>query len=424
MVNSLDGNSIFNATICVIGIIVLGIHVINILIKKQKNRSEKRLLDFLVLTAIHFALYFTYTISKIYYVSEGMTIGFYTAFYIMNNMEIFLLFRYVQSYVSFSSKTSKIMSITNFSLFFAFVLLDVVNIFTGIFFTAENGIYARSSTMLVSQVYQFVMFVSIFLLTLSNKKLNFREKIAFGLYCFFPFVAVVLQNFFEGYAIAYASIIVSVEILFAFLNIEKNLELSKQEEKLKEAQTKIMLSQIQPHFVYNSLSSISTLIDIDPKKAQSALDDFTEYLRRNLSSLTETRLIPFEDELKHIETYISLEKMRFGNKINVVYDIQVTDFSVPPLSVQPVVENAIKHGILKKIDGGNLIIRTRKKGVSYVVEIIDDGVGFFPGKVNDDENRHFGLNNIKYRIEKICDGHILVESEPKKGTRVKITFYK
>lgn len=422
--NEVDNNIIFNATICVLGIIIFAIHAAIILIKKGKKKDEKRLLDFLVLTIIHFSLYLIFTLLKSSHSSNGFIIAFYTIFYIFNNLEVFLLFRYVQSYVSLSDKTNKIMFLSNISLLCLFVFLDVINIFTGIFFTAENGVYTRSSTMIISQIYQFVLFVSIFFLVVLNKKLNVREKIAFSTYCLLPLVAIILQNFFAGYVIAYASIIVGVEILFAFLNVEKTLEITQQEEKIKEAQTKIMLSQIKPHFVYNSLSSISTLIELDPKKAQSALDDFTEYLRRNLASLTEKRLIPFEDELKHIKTYISLEKMRFGNKINVIYDIQTKNFSVPPLSVQPVVENAIKHGILRKIDGGTLIIKTRKKNFSFVVEIIDDGVGFFPGNVQDDENRHFGLNNIKYRIEKICNGHILVDSEPKKGTHVTITFYK
>lgn len=421
---NVDNSSIFNATICIIGIMILAIHVVTILIKKGKKKYEKRLLDFLVVTIIHFSLYLIFTVLKFSHSSNGLTIAFYTIFYIFNNLEVFLLFRYVQSYVSLSEKTNKIVFLTNILLLCVFVVLDLVNIFTGMFFTAENGVYTRSGAMIISQGYQFIVFALIFFLMLFNKKLNVREKIALALYCFLPLVAIILQNFFAGYAIAYAAVIVAVEILFAFLNVEKNLEITQQEEKIKEAQTKIMLSQIKPHFVYNSLSSISTLIELDPKKAQSALDDFTEYLRRNLASLTETRLIPFEDELKHIKTYISLEKMRFGNKINVMYDIQTTDFSVPPLSVQPVVENAIKHGILRKIDGGTLIIKTRKKNFSYVVEIIDDGVGFFPGNVQDDENRHFGLNNIKYRIEKICNGHILVDSEPKKGTHVTITFYK
>ena len=142
----------------------------------------------------------------------------------------------------------------------------------------------------------------------------------------------------------YLSIIVATEVLFLFLSAQKNADLAKEEEKNKEVQIKIMLSQIQPHFVYNSLSSISTLIPINPERAQAALDDFTEYLRTNLSSLTEVRLVPFEDELKHVKTYVALEQLRFGDRLNVIYDVSASDFMLPPLTVQPIVENAIKHG--------------------------------------------------------------------------------
>ena len=184
------------------------------------------------------------------------------------------------------------------------------------------------------------------------------------------------------------------------------------------------MSQIQPHFVYNSLSSISTLIPIDPKKAQEALDNFTEYLRHNISSLTETKLIPFDNELKHVETYISLEKIRFNDRINVTYDIKAKDFYVPPLSIQPIVENAIKHGILKKIEGGNLIIKTYETEKSYVVEVIDDGVGFDISSIDFDSNKHFGINNIKQRLKSMCNGTLEITSEPNKGAKSVISFYK
>jgi two-component sensor histidine kinase len=327
----------------------------------------------------------------------------------------------MKDYTNFSGKIGKAVNIVNYTLFFAFIALDILNIFTGFFFTAENGVYLRSKTMILSQGYQFVMFVMIAVVTSTDKKLNKREKTAFALYCFLPFVAIILQNIFKGYAIAYASIIIAIEVLFFFVNVQKSIDLAKEEEKNKDAQIKLMLSQIKPHFVYNSLSSISTLITLNPDKAQAALDDFTEYLRHNLSSLTETRLIPFEDELKHIKTYVSLEKMRFNERITVNYDINAVDFSVPPLSIQPIVENAIKHGILKKLEGGTISIKTFATAHNYVVEVIDDGVGFDMQRLNADDNVHVGINNVKFRI-KNCGGEVAVQSEVGKGTVVTVTF--
>ena len=420
----MTNNAVFNATVCIMGLLILSIHIVNLLLKKGKRKDEKSLLGFFVFTVVHFATYLTFTLVKSVYTSNAYVIGFYTVFYVMNNVEVFLLFGYMRSYVELQPKTDKICFALNLALFAAFLVLDVVNVFTGIFFTAENGVYLRSKTMILSQGYQFAIFLLVFALTTLNKKLCPREKIAFALYCVLPLFAIILQNVFKGYAIAYASIIVAIEVLFFFVNIQKNIDLAKEEEKNKEAQITLMLSQIKPHFVYNSISAISALIPIDPQKAQKTLNDFTAYLRHNLSTLTASRTIPFEDELRHIETYVSLEKLRFGSRVTVNFDLQTTDFSVPPLSIQPIVENAVKHGILGRYEGGTVNLKTYETADAFVVEVADDGVGFDYKTVDFDKNKHFGINNIKYRIEKTCDGEMTVKSEIGKGTVVTVVFHK
>ena len=414
---------IFNATVCIIGILIFIVHIISIILKKNKRKDEMCLLEFFIFTILHFSIYLTFTFIRMSYSSNGFIIAFYTSFYIMNNIELLLLFRYMKNYTELPNKIGKTLNIINLSSFTIFCILDIINIFTGIFFTAENGVYLRSNTMIISQGYQFIMFTAIFVTAVASKKLNPREKIAFALYCVLPFIAIILQNAFKGYAIAYASIIVAIEVLFVFIGVEKNFQISMQKEKIRDAQINIMLSQIQPHFVYNSLSAISTLITIDPEKAQEALDNFTEYLRRNLSSLTNVKLIPFVDELKHIETYISLEKLRFDDRINVIYDLKTTDFNVPVLSIQPIVENAIKHGILKKVEGGTLKISTYEAEDSYVIVIEDNGVGFNNDDVKKEEN-HYGIDNIKYRIKNMCNGSLDIKSVINKGTIVTITLKK
>ena len=414
---------IFNATVCIIGILIFIVHIISIILKKNKRRDEICLLDFFIFTILHFSTYLTFTFIRMSYSSNGFIIAFYTSFYIMNNIELLLLFRYMKNYTELPNKIDKKLKIINLSSFTIFCILDIINIFTGIFFTAENGVYLRSNTMIISQGYQFITFTAIFVTAVASKKLNPREKIAFASYCVLPFIAIILQNAFKGYAIAYASIIVAIEVLFVFIGVEKNFQISMQKEKIKDAQINIMLSQIQPHFIYNSLSAISTLITIDPEKAQEALDNFTEYLRRNLSSLTDVKLIPFEDELMHIETYISLEKLRFDDRINVIYDLKTTDFNVPVLSIQPIVENAIKHGILKKVEGGTLKISTYEAEDSYVIVIEDNGVGFNNDDVKKEEN-HYGIDNIKYRIKNMCNGSLDIKSVINKGTIATITLKK
>lgn len=420
----MEGNSIFNATVCIIGISILLIHVVNLLIKRDRRKDENRLLIFLVFTAFHFLVYLSFTFIKLIYTSNPFIIAFYTTFYIFNNIEVFLLFLYMLSYVSFKDKNRKVLSVVNIIFFSAFVLLDFINIFTGIFFTASDGIYLRSNLMILAQGYEFIIFSIVIFVTAFNQFLGKGEKISFALYCILPCFAIVLQTIFKGYAIGYLSIIIAIEILFFFLNVKKNIQLLEEQEKNKDAQIRVMMSQIQPHFVYNSLSSISTLITMDPIKAQSALDDFTEYLRHNISSLTETRLIPFEAELKHIQIYLSLEKLRFNDRIQVEYDIKTKNFNVPPLSIQPLVENAVKHGVLKKIEGGFILIKVYETFDSYVVEVRDDGVGFDLSKVDFTENEHFGINNIRTRLKNMHCGNLEIKSAPGKGAKATIIFYK
>ena len=420
----MSGNAIFNATVCIIGIGILFIHALNILVKKNRGKDGDRLLYFLLFTVLHFATYLTFTLIKAKYTSDPMIISFYTVFYIFNNIEALLLYLYTIEYIELEKKTKKILTLVNLALFSIFVILDIVNIFTGIFFTSIGGEYTRSKTMLISQGYQLILFIVVFVITVFNKKLKLREKLAFGSYCILPLIAIILQNTFKGYAIAYLSIIIAIEMLFLFLNLQRSIQLSEEQEKNKQAQIKIMMSQIQPHFIYNSLSSISTLIPLDQYKAQKALDEFTEYLRHNLSSLTQTSLIPFEDELRHIQTYVSLEKVRFNDRLNVVYDIQTTDFYVPPLSLQPLVENAVKHGILKKVEGGTLLFKTEEVEDAYIVTIQDDGVGFDSKELQIDPNKHFGINNIKHRLTSMCHAELLIKSEPNKGALARVKFYK
>jgi sensor histidine kinase YesM len=185
-----------------------------------------------------------------------------------------------------------------------------------------------------------------------------------------------------------------------------------------------MTSQIQPHFIYNTLSAISTLIDINPSEAQKALDEFTSYLRMNFSTLTETKLVPFDDELKHIKTYVNLEKLRFRNRLEVEYDIREHNFSLPPLSIQPLVENAIKHGILKRIEGGKVILKSYQEEEANVVEVIDDGVGFDPESAELKTNKHIGLKNVASRISTMIHGEMNIYSKPNEGTRIVVRFYR
>lgn len=195
-----------------------------------------------------------------------------------------------------------------------------------------------------------------------------------------------------------------------------------QEEAQMLAQSKIeiAISQIQPHFLYNALGSISELCNQDARLAGIATDHFAQYLRMNLDSMKRTKPIPFKTELNHIDTYLWLEKIRFGDKINVVYDIRDVDFMVPALCVQPLVENAVKHGICSLEHPGTIKISTYKKNNSYVVTIEDTGAGFDISKTENDGKIHIGIDNVKKRLRDMVDGKLYIKSQKGSGTTATI----
>lgn len=196
------------------------------------------------------------------------------------------------------------------------------------------------------------------------------------------------------------------------------------QKELYEAKVNVMVSQIRPHFMYNALSSIAMLCKIDPDTAYDATIAFSDYLRGNMDSLKQTAPVPFTTELEHLKKYLYIEKLRFDDKLNIEYDIKDTNFELPLLSIQPIVENAVKHGVGMKEDGGTVKISTRETETSHEVIIEDDGVGFDVNEKKDDGRTHVGMENTKKRIGEMCGGEVIITSEIGKGTVAKVIILK
>ena len=179
--------------------------------------------------------------------------------------------------------------------------------------------------------------------------------------------------YLRGAMTLYAFLYMGFVLWRTFLVVQDRTIVTK---KLHDSQLELMMGQIQPHFIFNTLSSIRTLVMVDPKVAYNMLYDFSNYLRANIDNVTNMDGISFASEVSHIKSYVNIEKVRFGDKLEVEYDIQAENFTVPPLSIQPLVENAIKHGVCKKIYGGTVILKSYEEGDFNVVEVSDDGIGF------------------------------------------------
>ena len=208
----------------------------------------------------------------------------------------------------------------------------------------------------------------------------------------------------------------------------KQEKISELENELLQSQISIMISQIGPHFIFNALTAIQELCYIDPQTASEAVGEFAHYLRGNLDSLSIKKPIPFEKELRHVEKYLSLEKKRFGDRLNIVYDIKTRDFLIPVLTLQPIVENSVKHGVTKREEGGTVSIATRETETDAVITVTDDGIGFDSRVPKRDERGqercHVGTENVRSRLVLMCGGSLSMQSEPGVGTTAVITIPK
>ena len=182
-----------------------------------------------------------------------------------------------------------------------------------------------------------------------------------------------LSDFFRAVVVFYAITYMIFVLWRTYVMVQGGTAVS---ERLQESQLELMMGQIQPHFIFNTLSSIRTLVKVEPDVAYKMLYDFSNYLRANVDNVTNLDGIKFAAEVEHIKSYVNIEKVRFGERLNVEYDIGMTEFIVPPLSIQPLVENAIKHGVVKKIEGGTVWLRSFSTDQNEVVEVEDNGIGF------------------------------------------------
>ena len=185
-----------------------------------------------------------------------------------------------------------------------------------------------------------------------------------------------------------------------------------------EQRIQIMMTQIQPHFLYNTIATFKALCRKDPERAAELADKFGVYLRQNLDSLGVTGNIPFQKELEHTRLYTEIEMVRFEN-IRVEYDIADDGFDLPPLTLQPMVENAIRHGVRSRRDGLVRVV-SRRRETCHEIVIEDNGIGFDPNAMESTENGHIGIRNVRERIEQMCSGMLILESKVGEGTTVTI----
>ena len=225
-------------------------------------------------------------------------------------------------------------------------------------------------------------------------------------------------NVIRGYPTAVMALCMLEYYIYLLFIYQHDIRETLAEQRLRTEKTNrlLMLSQIQPHFLFNALNTIRALYAKDPPLGEKTLEHFSTYLRQNLESLSQTDLIPFERELEHTRLYTEIELHRFPD-IRIQYQIGDTNFLIPTLTVQPLVENAIRHGVRGR-KGGLVTFTVVRDAQTFRITVEDNGAGFDLEQLKDMEGTHIGLQNVRERVEQMCHGTMTVESEIGVGTKV------
>ena len=417
--------------LCIGSIALLGLALFSTLIRIQKNAP----LWLFGLVTFFAGIYYAYHAPGAYFWSELIAVNTWatgiSAMYYMLFASAAVAF--------FVIKTKKIVRAVAGAIGFADTVLIVLPILTDLRFYDMMLPWA-----LVQSVGNLILIGCLIRECVSA---NWKERLAYGgmgvvLAAFEIDAVATLLGLWKGGASSEYVFIVLFAAVFAMvmfvipqkiraLNKAKDLELQRSrleieknaiEAELKASRVAIMLSQIRPHFIYNTLGTIERLCIKDPEKAFDLVRNFSLYLRGNFSELDSVAPISFSEEIQHVQYYVNIEKVRFPD-MTIEYQLDFSDFTLPAISVQPLVENAIKHGLMPLETGGKVVIRSYETDTHFCVEVSDNGVGF-DTEVLLNKKEHVGLNNIRERLKAIVNGDLTVESTVGSGTTATIKIPK
>ena len=232
-------------------------------------------------------------------------------------------------------------------------------------------------------------------------------------------VTLLVQTFVDAFLLLDVCMVLSALSMYGLVlsdQIEQDL---CQQREIAQQRASIMVLQMRPHFIYNTMTSIYCLCSQDPEKAQQVVMDFTTYLRKNFTAVASAAPITFSSELEHTRAYLAVEQAQYSKSLTVEYDTPHTFFRVPPLTLQPIVENAVKHGRDPNAGPLHISIRTRKTDTGSEITIADTGCGYDPAN---DSEPHLALNNIRQRLELMCGGSLTITPNDGGGTTVTVTI--
>ena len=305
------------------------------------------------------------------------------------------------------------------TLWLVYVALLIFTQFsTEIYSISSKNVYQRGPWYFVLLVPPAAMMImNCISLFFRRKQLTKKQRAAFTVYLLIPLGCMLIQMFSYGLLMIVIGTSVSAMIMFVFILLDQVDHSIRQQKENAAQQASITVLQMRPHFIYNTLMSIYYLCKQDAEKAQQVILDFSSYLRKNFTAIAKADAIPFEEELEHTRAYLAVEQARFKDQLLIEFDTPFTDFRIPPLTLQPIVENAVKHGMDPELEPLFISISTRRQD-GYAEIIVDDsGPGYQPA---DDNEPHIGLDNVRERLKMMCKGDLTISRRDCGGTIVTI----
>ena len=293
-------------------------------------------------------------------------------------------------------------------VYFAFLIIAQ---FTDVFYyvTPDNRffygpLYGLSLVPLV-----LILLLNIAGVIIRRKKLSKKHFTALLIYLLPMTTAIILHMFISVELFVIFGMALFAMIMFGLILSDNMEQYAKQQQEIAHQRARVMVLQMRPHFIYNTMTTIYYLCKQDADKAQQVTLDFTDYLRQNFTAIASEDTVPFSDELRHTQSYLAVEKAQHEDMLVVEYDTPYTHFRVPPLTLQPLVENAVKHAMDPNAAPLHITIRTKKTDAGVLITVEDNGRGFDP---NDKLKPHPALDNIENRLKQQCGGTLKIDSAP------------
>jgi len=301
-----------------------------------------------------------------------------------------------------------------------FILLGLAQCTTFLYYVTPDNEFIRGSwhPLLVAPL-AAIMLLNLAGVIRRRNRLPDKYYVAFLIHLLPMTVATLIH------AVIYVPLLVVFGLSFSMLSMfgiilcDQIEQYMRQQREIAHQRASIMVLQMRPHFIFNTMMSIYYLCAQDSKKAQQVTLDFTSYLRKNFSAIASENTIPFANELEHTRAYLAVEQVQFEDSLFVEYDTPHTRFRVPPLTLQPIVENAVKHGMDPDSAPLRICIRTRETDAGHEITVEDNGPGFAQTNMNESEP-HIALANIQHRLEIMCGGKLTVMPREGGGTVVKV----